>query len=214
MPTGATDATSRNWASTARSGEAVVPLLWPAGTVVCIGGGPSLTAADVAYVRGRVNGVIAINDAYRLAPWADVLYGCDAKWWYWHKGVPGFAGLKFSIDPVARRHRDVIVLRRGRDAGLETDRGALATGANSGFQAINLAVHLGATRILLLGYDMKGNHWFGSHPDHSKPPFAVCLSRFASLPPALAARGVTVVNCSRETALTAFPRVALEVALP
>lgn len=199
--------------STGKNGERV-PRLWPGGTIACVGGGPSLTAADVAYVRGRVTATIAINDAYRLAPWADVLYACDAKWWYWHKGAPGFAGLKYSIDPVAgARHRDVHVLKRTGDEGLELDAGGLRSGGNSGYQAIGLAVHLGAARVILLGYDMQGGHWFGAHPNGSKPPFVLCLQRFETLIAPLAALGVEVVNCSRESALTCFPRRSLEEAL-
>lgn len=190
-----------------------VPRLWPGGTVACLGTGPSLVAADIELLRGRVEGVIAINDAYRLAPWADVLYACDAKWWYWHKGMPEFQGLKFSVDPVARHYPGVTILRKTGDAGLELDPTAVRTGRNSGYQAINLAVHLGATRVLLLGYDMKGDHFFGHHPDNSKPPFAICLQRFATLVEPLKAAGVTVINCSRSTALTCFPHRSLEDAL-
>ena len=57
-----------------------VPPIWRGATVVCLGGGPSLTAADAAQCRGRAR-VIAINDAYRLVPWADLLYFCDYRWW-------------------------------------------------------------------------------------------------------------------------------------
>lgn len=191
-----------------------VSRLWPGGTVACLGGGPSLIQADVDYLRGRVDGVIAVNDAYRLAPWADVLYGCDGKWWYWHKGVPSFPGLKFSVDPATRQYPGMTVLRKTGDVGLELEPTGLKTGRNSGYQAINLAVHLGATRVVLLGYDMQGGHWFGNHPDNSKPPFAVCLQRFATLVEPLKQAGVTVLNCTRKTALTCFPCVPLEEALP
>lgn len=186
-----------------------VPRLCPGGTVVCLGGGPSLTREDVEYVHGKAS-VIAINDAYKLAPWADVLYACDAKWWYWHgsNGAAAFAGLKFALDPGVRV-KGVQVLANTGQTGLELRPTGLRNGRNSGYQAINLAVHLGATRVLLLGYDMRGDHWFGHHPDQSKPPFAVCLARFKTLVEPLKALGVTVINCSPKTALDAFPRAAL-----
>lgn len=190
-----------------------VEVWWPGGTVACLGGGPSLTKADVEYVRTRVDGVIAINDAYKIAPWADVLYGCDAKWWYWHKGVTSFTGLRVALDPAAKRHADIIVLQKTGETGLELEPTGLRAGRNSGYQAINLAVHLGAKRIILLGYDMRGGHWFGSHPDGSGPPFAICLQRFATIVGPLAEAGVQVINCSRRTALVCFPRVPLEEAL-
>lgn len=183
-----------------------VPLRWPGSTVVCLGGGPSLTAEDVEYVRDKAH-VIAINDAFRLAPWADVLYACDAKWWFWHweKGAREFAGLKYALDPSAKRFPGVQVLRKGAETGLTRDPAALCLGRNSGYQAINLAVHLGATRVILLGYDMHGGHWFGHHPDQSGPPFNVCLQRFATLPTPLTDAGVEVINCTPKTALTVFP---------
>lgn len=201
--------------SSTRPPVASVPRLWPGATVVCLGTGPSLTAADVASVRGRAR-VIAINDAYKLAPWADVLYACDAKWWAWHKGVPTFPGLKYAIQAGADRWPGVQLLRKTGDTGLELSPHGLRTGSNSGYQAIGLAVHLGAARILLLGYDMTGGaaHFFGKHPDGSGPPFKLCLERFATLVAPLRERGIDIVNCTRTTALRCFPCQPLEQALP
>lgn len=191
-----------------------VPRLFPNSTITCLGGGPSLTAEDVAACRGKVR-VIAINDAYRLAPWADVLYGCDEKWWAWHRGVPSFTGPKFGLESGARKWGVTVLQKTGAD-GLERDPSGLRHGRNSGYQAINLAVHLGAQRILLLGYDMRLGtkaHWFGDHPNGAKPPVATFLPFFDRLAPELARLGVTVLNCSRTTALQAFPRMALADAL-
>lgn len=196
-----------------------VPRLCPGGVAICLGGGPSLTAADVAACRGHGT-VIAINDAYRLAPWADLLYACDDKWWHWHHGVPDFPGRKFALEPwrSATRFPDVTILKHTGVKGLELTGGALRTGKNSGYQAINLAVHLGAVRILLLGYDLqygaKGqSHWFGEHPDGAQPPVQTFVPYFTTLVAPLAARGIEVINCSRQTALTCFPQQALETAL-
>jgi hypothetical protein len=191
---------------------------WPGATVVLLGGGPSLTAADVGRVRG-CGRVIAVNDGYRLAAWADALYGCDAEWWGWHRGVPTFAGLKYALEPQPTVWPDVQVLRNTGPTGLETDPTALRTGRNSGYQALNLAVHLGAARVLLLGFDLSPDrngreHWFGRHPAERAPsPYADMRACFDTLVEPLAAAGVTVWNCSRRTALAAFPCVALEDAL-
>lgn len=196
----------------------VVPKLWPGATFTLIGGGPSLTSADVEAVRGTGR-VIAINNAYLLAPWADVLYAADAKWIDdWHQGVPSFTGPKYSIEgglrPATTRP-DWQMLRNTGFLGLEHEPTGLRTGFNSGYQAINLAVHLGATRIRLLGYDMAlahdgRSHWFGAHPDHGTSPYLQMREAFQSLISPLAELGIDVVNCSRQTALTAFPCVSLE----
>jgi len=194
-----------------------VPRLWPGATIVCLGGGPSLTREDVAHCEGRAR-VIAINDAYLLAPWADVLYACDARWWRWHQGVPGFAGLKYGLERECRHFKGVQVLEQTGIEGLEAAPTGLRTGKNSGYQAINLAVHLGAARVVLLGYDMQRTggreHWFGNHPNGSRSPYDAFARRFASLVQPLRALGVSVVNCSRHTALTAFPRQPLLEVLP
>ncbi len=195
-----------------------VPRLWPGETVVCIGGGPSLTVSDVELVRGHAR-VIAVNDAYRLAPWADVLYAADAKWWKWHSVVLDCAGAKYSIESRETvTWPDVQTLRNTGWTGLELVPTGLRAGHNSGYQAINLAVHLGAKRILLLGYDMTlgtagESHWFGEHPDGLISPYPQMRAAFDTLVEPLTALGVEVLNCSRRTALTAFPCVALEDAL-
>lgn len=198
---------------------ATVPRLLPnGGTVVCLGGGPSLTPDDVTYCRGKAT-VIAINDAYKLAPWADVLYACDARWWNWHRGVTSFTGLKFSLQKAAAGWKGVGVLKRTGDYGLERKPHAIRAGRNSGYQAVNIAWHLGATRILLLGYDMqiaqgKPTHWFGEHPNKTPPPVQSFRGPFRSLPPILKDFNLEIINCTRETALPYFPRMPIDEALP
>jgi len=192
---------------------------WPGATFVLLGGGPSLTEADVNAIKWRVRmRVIAINDAVRLASWADVLYAADARWWSHHNGVPSFKGPKFSIDapndPV--KWPDVQVLANTGLVGLELDPAGLRAGFNSGYQAINLAVHLGAARILLLGYDMSlaadgKSHWFGEHPQGwPASPYEQMREAFNTLVEPLQEIGVEVVNCSRRTALTAFRCASLD----
>jgi hypothetical protein len=191
--------------------------MMPPETFVLIGGGPSLTVEDVAFVRDRAR-VIAINDAYRLAPWAEILYAADRSWIDAHDGVADFHGLKYSIDshdPTPRP--DWTVLKNTGPLGLERDPTGLRAGLNSGYQAINLAVHFGATQIVLLGYDLSPDgyreHWFSDPPDRQPSPYAEMREAFASLVEPLAELGISVVNCSRRTALTVFPRASLSTAL-
>lgn len=91
------------------------------------------------------------------------------------------------------------------------------TGGNGGYQLLNIAALAGATRILLTGYDMQPGpageeHWFGSHPPEVRVGmnFAKWIAAFETTPPDLAAMGVEVINCTRSTALTCFPRACLE----
>lgn len=194
-----------------------VEKLWPGETVCILANGPSLTAEDVARCRGLKT--IAIKDAIRLAPWADVLYACDKKWWRAHPETASFAGLKFGLEAWALRP-DVTVLRNTGMDGLELDPTGLRTGQNSGYQAINLAVHLGAKKIILLGYDMQGakngkHHWFGWHVYGQKliPAYEIFLRLFPTIADPLQALGIEVVNATRESVLPCFPKVPLEMAL-
>lgn len=198
----------------------VVPRLCPGGTVVCIGGGPSLTREDVEHCQGKAT-VIVVNDGYRLAPWADALMASDSAWWALHKGVPSFAGLKYCLEPSARLW-GVTVLQNTGEEGLELEPTGLRSGRNSGAAAIGLGVHVGAARILLLGYDMQApdgearSHWFGAHqtPLRGGSPYDLFREKFLTMVAPLAAAGVTVLNCSRSSALEAFPRLSLAEVLP
>jgi len=92
--------------------------------------------------------------------------------------------------------------------------------ANSGGFAGSLAMLAGAARILYLGLDCKPaadgrRHWHGAHPPGlgdavSMPVWSVEIQRLAG---DARNEGVEVINCSRDTALTCFPRVPLEAAL-
>lgn len=97
-----------------------------------------------------------------------------------------------------------------------TDRaGVIGSGGNSGFQAINLAVQFGATRLVLLGLDYslaRGVHWHGRHVGLNNPSASIVplwRARLDAQAPRLAALGVQVVNASPESTLTAFEKVDL-----
>lgn len=85
---------------------------------------------------------------------------------------------------------------------------------NSGAGAIALAASLGAERIVLLGYDAQKTggraHWHGDHPEGMGNAGSVGKwpGQFDALAKTL--RGVEIINCSRETALTCWPRQPLE----
>lgn len=201
----------------------MVTVRWPAGTVACLASGPSLTQADADLVRGRVDGVIAINDAVQLAPWADVLYSSDPRWWKrFHKSGQGFAGQKVAVEANRKNRRDdypwpdVTVLRNTGMDGLEVDPSGVKTYWNSGGAAINLAMHLGAAKVLLVGYDMAGaaggRHHF--HDERSSgSPYTDFRKYMATMVAPLSRQGVQVLNCSRRTRLDCFTRVPLETAL-
>lgn len=184
--------------------------------IVCVASGPSLTPADADYCRGKAR-VLVINDNYRLAPWADWLYAADAHWWnkYASDVKANFTGECWTCTEAAAKAHGLKYIASAKRPGLSRDPYVIHEGHNSGYQAINLARHFGAERIVLLGYDMQGTHWFGNHPPEFKPrnDFGLFLPQFDSLAADLVADGVEVINCTRETALKVFPRSTIEQVL-
>lgn len=213
--------------------------------VVILGGGPSLSRGQIAAVaNAHQDGLlfcIAVNDAYLIAPWADLHYAADAHWHRWHvAGIEkpvlhmsaeevrfaweNFAGEKCTIENSGGFVTDgrVHVLRNLRFPkhcdGLSMNPRALATGRSSGCQAINLAVLAGARLILLLGFDAREgqpmSHWHGEHPREMPIAAYETFRRgFTAIQPGLEAVGARVINCSPGTAVTAFEKMALGDAL-
>jgi enoyl-CoA hydratase/carnithine racemase len=101
---------------------------------------------------------------------------------------------------------------QGIDRGISESPNAIATGSNSGYQAINIAVLAGAKRILLLGYDMKfaagkKSHWHGGHPlQMPEGAYTRYARKFKTMLPQLERLGVAVINCTPGSAIDAFPR--------
>lgn len=193
-----------------------VPRSWAGETCFILAGGPSLrqmTSVDV--LRGRAR-VIVVNDSYQLAPWADVLYWADMKWWRAHQGdvIDNFAGLTVSVDQP--RLSWVKSLHDLGQLGLSHDPTGIYRGNNSGYAAISLAYLFGVKRICLLGYDMRTvdgkTHW---HRGHSWNPETIAkadrklsesfIPTFEYLRDPLAKTGVEVWNCTPGSALHTWP---------
>lgn len=193
------------------------------GTVIVAATGPSLTAEVCGALMNQR--VVAVNDAWRLLPWADVLYGGDADWWEVHGGVPGFVGEKWSAHDDEGNPKKAeaalygLRLVRGRDApGFSADRDFVHYGGNSGFQGVNLALHKGGNPVVLVGFDMKTKggkrHFFGDHPaglgNQSRYEDFVAAYKVAAkeLP-----AGVRIINATPGSALRCFENMRLEDAL-
>lgn len=181
-------------------------------TAVCIASGPSLTVDDVEYCKGKAK-VYAVKENHHLAPWADVLYAADTDWWQMFKGVPEFAGERWTVSSEAALQYGLKHIDGKSQVEWSNDPKFIATGGNSGFQAINLAVLHGADRVILLGYDMgfkseTDKHWWEKeYPRDSRVSnYKGWLERMNKAAPMIP---VPVLNASRESAITCFPRVNL-----
>jgi hypothetical protein len=150
-----------------------------------------------------------------------VLYACDDSWWiaYFPELAIQFKGEKWTINENARDRFDLHWLLGFDKAGLSRDSGTINQGQNSGYQAVSLAHLFGAARILLLGFDFGRTHgrahWHRDHPGlmGNGGSYPAWIAHMNILATELAAAQVEVVNCSRYTALTCFPRMAIEEAL-
>lgn len=196
-----------------------MPRLWPGRTVAVLASGPSMSAEVAAQVRAAGVSAVVVNSTFRLAPWADVLYAADAIWWLENRDALEFAGLKVSVQsPTREAPRDVLTLRNAGKHGFAADPDSLCTGSTSGYQAVHVAAHGGASRILLCGFDYRGSgHWHEDHPAPltNTPPevWPEWAGRFEWLVLPLRQRGVEVINCTPGSAITCFPRMDLEEAL-
>lgn len=179
---------------------------------VCIASGPSLTAADCERVaRWREQGadrrVIAVNCSWHLAPFADILYAGDRAWWkHYGDEASAFAGQRWT------RSEDAAVRRGIRHFACRSEF------ENSGFQAVELALSLGAKTVYLLGYDMQWEefpHWHADHPRDmgNAEDVAKWREKFDDAQMRFFAQGLRVVNISRETALKRYPRRSIDEAL-
>lgn len=199
---------------------------WRASEIACIASGPSLTIEDCAAVKvwrdaapGRA--VIVVNSSWRAAPWADLLYACDFAWWDVHGAEvrKEFEGAGITACKKAAALHGLHRVDGEHGPGLCTKPGTVYFGGNSGYQAIGLAFHLGARRIVLLGYDMQRtggrSHWHGDHPEPlgNGNSFPLWLQRYGALAGALKTRRIDCVNASRETALRCFERATITEAL-
>lgn len=194
---------------------------WAGETALIIGTGPSAAESPLDVAQGRAR-AIAIKSAWKLAPWADALYGLDVGWWVANQGGVKFKGLKFSPSPtVCNVYRDVRRVRlRPFNKILTKETGVVGCGlrsggGHSGFQAINLAIQFGARRILLVGFDMtldRGAHWSRDYRGVGRPD-ASRVGSWRKEMDEVDFGNVEVINCTMKSALTAFRKMSLAEAL-
>ena len=194
---------------------------WDGMTIVIIASGPSLTVEQCDLVRkwrstGNDRRVLVVNTSYRRVPFADILYACDRRWWDIHRQEVARTFQPHQLWTQLEGGTPLVnAVRSMRGHGLSKVRGVIHQGANSGYQAIGLAVMWGAKKLILLGFDCHGEHWHGDHPSplNARMPFELWKQAFNALAPDLAAAGVDVINCSPKSAIKAFPQQSLEEVL-
>jgi hypothetical protein len=162
--------------------------------ILCPGPSMSKVVADsVRHLR-----VIAVNNAFELAPDAEALVANDMAWWNKNPKAKDFTGRKFSTNIISGVER-VIASNVGTDSC-------------SGVLGLEVAKILGATRILLLGADFHGSHYFGEYANGLKNTTdarrKVHAKQFANW--GRAHPKIEIFNCTQGSELRAFPMARLE----
>lgn len=192
---------------------------WTGLTCTVIASGPSLTKEDCEYARMKSDRVIVVNESWRMCPDADVLYAADQEWWETrspHRSQ--FRGERWSINLAKSEKLEGVILAPGTFDSRFNMEGPIATGMNSGYQSLQLAIRRGCRKIVLLGFDMgrqgQAVHWHGDHGGYLKNPSDTLLTHCAAImkanAPLMLEKGVEVLNASRWSALDCFPVVSLE----
>lgn len=195
-------------------------------TVFCVASGPSLTQETCDRLRGRR--VIVVNSSWRLAPWADVLFFTDSGWFEANRAVvTAWEGLVVSMSRTAKRELPDKV-KRVRGFGQPTfpprrfpplGDPHILQGRSSGHTAIALAIGLGASRVAMVGYDMRlvnGREHFHHDERIYQAPRDLTLYENEFVPgfkgwqAASQVSGVEIVNCTPGSAVTEFPFADLD----
>ena len=125
--------------------------------------------------------VIGVNNAFMLGDWVDVAFwGDSAQYFNYKNQYDSFSGLKVTCHPKYENDPipGVKYIKRSKEkrTGLTSKRKFVVWNYNSGACSINLARHLGANKIYLLGFDMytdpkyNRTHWHSGYPNKRNTP--------------------------------------------
>jgi hypothetical protein len=190
----------------------IPPKIWENGTAFIIGGGPSVKKENLNLIHNRH--VIGVNNSYMIGDWIDIGWFGDKKWLVWHKKEwINWHGIKATCNPnreVIKNESDWLkFMARGKSAGIETKPGFVSWNYCSGSSAINLAYHLGVTRIVLIGYDMHNvdnkRNWHTDHKDSGNAPYARFLKCYPEIARDAENLGVEIINTCKDSAIKCLP---------
>jgi hypothetical protein len=206
------------------------------GTVVCIGTGPSLTMEQVQVARDKGFVLTGCNNVFLDVPDLAVLYACNYEWWdaYWG-AVANHPCEKWTTNVEAAERFGLNWIAEKNADGLSTDPNLVHHGHGSGYSLVNLVYLMGATRIVLLGYDLRysssydgKNRVIGPTPRHywgdNGGEYPTLLQHWPSvhvhggvhtelcrLYGTVAKQGaVEIINASPDSALRCFPMASID----
>lgn len=184
-------------------------------TLFLIGGGPSLKDVDLTPLMKHQDRVLVSNNAFKLFPEAYLAHHTDWCWWEWNKDqFHLFKGKYCSTTGIGANRNDYpkpfIWLKKEGDSGFSGNF-PMIRGNNAGYQLMNIAFILGASQIILLGYDLKHgkNNETQWHKEHLRDTATNLwtermLPEFNAIARPLAKKGIKVYNANLDSAIRCF----------
>lgn len=177
----------------------------------CIATGPSLIPEDIDFCRRQGWRLATCNMGFKLVPDADIFHALDLDWWrkYGEQALQTlspacviYSGCEYG-EPVTWDGGEGFSMTPGHVNG----------GKLSGYQLVQIVGWQQPAAIVLLGYD--NQHTGGKRHCHDDypPPMrnAHEIEATVGIWDALYAQcPYPLVNCTRDTAITAVPRMTLE----
>jgi len=198
-----------------------------------LGGGPSLTHFDFNLIKDELT--IGVNKSFTRFSctinygmdmgFYDKLtysYSSDSRLIKLHQQWLEYSGIKvFLKRPRFKLDSSVYVVNDIKEKTLSFDlEKGIYGGNNSGFGALMLAITLGATKIGLLGYDLKVDnqakktHWHSGYIHQRFDTMQSKLDKFKmpfnEFSEAIVQQGIEVINLNPDSALNCFPFGTLE----
>lgn len=214
-------------------------------TGVLIATGPSLTDDQLSFIKQHHDAgncrVFTINNVYQRVPWTDVHLSCDFPWWRWYgsrdKELLTLPCPKYTWHPDIADKFNINYIKGAIKDGLSEDPSIIHINHGSGPMMINLALHYGVKKLLLIGHDMKyapdykprqkqpgstPRHYFSEYPGPLQhwPSSKIGLTKpgvldglievYDKMVPQLNKLGMKIVNCTPGSALKTFKMSTLE----
>lgn len=213
-------------------------------TAVIIATGPSLSSEQLELIQKLHTAadsklkVFTINNTYQVYPNTDVHLSCDGPWWRWYWNDPNLRDLAHKTNcqmwtwypEFAKEFGINYIFGEEKLRGLSLDPRIVHINHGSGPMIMNLAIHYGVSKIVLVGHDMKfakdynpskqlpgsiPRHYFGEYPKKLQhwPSVKVrqgildgLIEAYSDIKDDMDNRlsSVDVVNCTPDSALTMF----------
>lgn len=200
---------------------------WKGEEAFIIGGGTSVQIAAVNALRTRPGAhVITLNSSYRAFPWAEMLFFADERWIREEfqerpESINGYKGQVVSILENPKYDHMSTRVRRETLPGLSLDRSKVFLHYTAARGAMNIALHKGVRRLVLVGMDNRDGdgltedgrprvHFHeGYHWSRSKNTWKAKLHELEGTVAPLAQAGIEVINASLISTLPWWQRVDL-----